>query len=161
VGEAAISSTGSRAPLVYRTCEITTSRVRGPIAASNAAMIASSSPPSPTSTTSIEAPVRAAAAKTGPRPPGVLGRGRHDPVARSQVDRPDGRVHRARRRVGDRDLVDVRADHGGDGAARLGEPLEEAVPVVHRRAADSELVLDDLGHARRPSRRASGRPSRC
>ena len=48
--------------------------------------------------------------------------------------------------MGDRDLVDVGADDRGDRATGLGEPLEEGVPVVHRRAADPELVVDDLGH---------------
>ena len=50
--------------------------------ASNAATIASSSPPSPTSGNSISAPDLARPSGHGPTPPGCSGLGRHDPVAR-------------------------------------------------------------------------------
>ena len=113
---------------------------------SNAARIASSSSPARPSTVDDLGPVRAAAAWTGPSAPGMLGVGRHDPVARRRSSDQTAAFIAAGRRMGDRDLVDVGADDGRDGATRLGEPLEEGVPVVHRRAADPELVVDDLGH---------------
>ena len=140
----AIASIGSRAPVVHSTCERTTSRVPGRIASSNAARIRSSSPSTATRHDLRTGPGRDGV--NGPERARMLGVGRHDPIAAAEIDRPGRRVHRRGRRVGDRDLVDVGADHRGDRATGLGEPLEEGVPVVHRRAADAELVVDDLGH---------------
>ena len=61
---------GRFAPVVHRTWEIDTSFVRGVIAASKAARVASSSLPSPTSTNASSIPNRSRAATSGPRPPG-------------------------------------------------------------------------------------------
>ena len=48
-GELADRATGRTAPVVHRTCETATRRVRGVIAASIAASVRASSPPSPMS----------------------------------------------------------------------------------------------------------------
>ncbi len=66
---AAIRAIGRTAPVVHRTCEMATRRVPGVIAASNAAMVRSSSPSSPASTKTISAPVRWRRAYNGPTPP--------------------------------------------------------------------------------------------
>jgi len=50
---------------------------------------------------------------------GVLCARGHDPVTRPELDRPDGKIHRLRRRVADRHRIDLGPDDGGDGAAGL------------------------------------------
>ena len=66
---AAIRSTGRRAPVVHSTCDSDTSFVPGRIAASKAATVRSSSPPSPMSAMRSSTPKRSRTATSGPRPP--------------------------------------------------------------------------------------------
>ena len=77
--------------------------------------------------------------------PGVLVAGRHDAVAGTPVDRPDGGVHALRRRPGERDAVDGRPDHGRDHAARLVHADEQLLVRGGVRAPDRELPLRHLG----------------
>ena len=71
---------------------------------------------------------------------------RHEPIAGSPVDRPEGRVDAVGRAVGQRHRVDVGVDDRGDARPRLVEPHERVLEIRLVGPAGGELPLGKLRH---------------
>ena len=92
---------------------------------------------------------------------GVLVTRRDRAAAVPPVDRPRSEVHAVRGRVGDRDLVELAAEHRSDAGASLVHALDRVEVVLVLRPPEVALVRLELGHRRGDLRGNGARPSPC